>query len=179
MRYIVKSYLDCQRCGLCEFRREIVFGRGTLPADILFIGEAPGKTEDLLGIPFMGQQGDILNAAIKRGMEMAGMSEDKQPTYFITNTIACRPTDAKNGETRQPTGDEVWACYERLQITHAKVNPKKVVFLGEIAKQHLKKAYPAAEAIRHPSYILRKGGQESPEFRAMARDLSAIFRSIQ
>lgn len=177
MKYIVKNYLNCQRCGLCQTRREIVFGRGVLPASVLFISEAPGKTEDLLGIPFIGPAGKLLDAAISRALEMME-SNEKTPSYFITNTVACRPTDSKQGENRQPTGEEVWACFERLQRTASQVKPKRVVFLGEVAKQYLKKAFPSAYSLRHPAYILRKGGIESPEFRAMARDLSAIFKGL-
>jgi DNA polymerase len=176
VKYIVKSYLDCQRCGLCKFRREIVFGRGSLPAKLLFIGEAPGKTEDLLGIPFVGQVGKLFEYAMKLGASMAGL--EKPPSYFLTTAIACRSIDAQNGENRQPTGDEVWACFERLQKTYSQVNPKRVVFLGEVAKHFLHKAFPSANCLRHPAYVLRKGGLESPEFRAMGRDLSAIFKGL-
>ena len=204
-KYIVKSYLGCKRCGLCNTRREIVFGRGSLPATILFIGEAPSVTDDLLGIPFVGPAGKLLDAAIKRGCEMMayegihnckyckdgtepefGIADCPKcfggvtpPPYFITNSVACRPTDVAGGENREPNADEIWACYERLQHTYNQVQPKVVVFLGEVARKHLTKAFPQAYNLRHPSYLIRRGGVESPEFRAMARDLSAIFRGAE
>ncbi|MBW1779343.1 MAG: hypothetical protein JRL30_01265 [Deltaproteobacteria bacterium] len=75
----------CTRCGLAEFRRKIVLGEGDLPADLLFVGEAPGKNEDLMGRPFVGPSGRLLHGAI----ELAGDKVDFTPTYFITNSVAC------------------------------------------------------------------------------------------
>lgn len=176
MKFIVKNYLNCERCPLHEFRRNIVFGRGKIPAKIFFVGEAPGKTEDLLGVPFIGPSGKLLDKAFELACQMAGVSEP--PTYFISNVVGCRPTDSKDGENRQPTGEEAWACWERLEKTHAAVKPQKVIFLGKVALVQCRKAWPEALALPHPAYLLRLGGVESPAFRAFARDLSAVFKEL-
>jgi uracil-DNA glycosylase family 4 len=176
VRYIVKDYLDCTRCGLHQFRRSIVFGRGKLPAKLLFVGEAPGKSEDLTGEPFIGPSGRLLNAAIDLGCKFAGITE--APSYFITNVVACRPTDEMNGDNRQPTQEEAWCCWKRLEKTFSDVNPQRVVLLGQVAKQALKKAFPDAIHLPHPAYLLRLGGIGCPAFTAFARDLSAIFKEL-
>ena len=211
--FIVPSYIDCTRCGLCKIRRKIVFGRGVPPADILFIGEAPGKTEDLLGLAFVGLAGRLLNQAIIKAMQFAAIdivnASEKKPapmyltqedertdmaqfiqncneiikilekvTYYITNVVACRPSDTPDGENRKPTPEESWACFDRLNQTYIKCNPKKIVFLGDIAKKHCLKGWPEAKCLVHPAYINYHGGVSSPEFVAFARDLSDVFKEL-
>lgn len=175
-RYIVRDYLNCERCGLCKFRKQIVFGRGTIPAKILFIGEAPGKTEDLIGVPFIGQAGRLLDRGIDTACQMAEL--EFPPSYFITNTVACRPTDMLDGENRPPTPEEAWRCFERLKKTYQHVKPARVVFLGKVAKRYCSTAFPEAVELYHPAYLLRCGGVEAPAFRSFCRNLSEVFREV-
>lgn len=177
MRYIVKDYVNCVACGLCGTRRSIVFGRGTLPAKVLFIGEAPGKTEDLMGIPFVGPSGRLLEAAIAQAVSYAGLK--KTPSYFITNTIACRPTDSPNGENRPPLEHEILACWKRLERTYTDINPEKVILLGKVAKTAVLRSFPQALCLPHPLYILRLGGMESPAFTTFCRDLAELFKGFK
>lgn len=177
MRYFVKAYAVCTACGLCKTRRNIVFGRGTLPAKILFIGEAPGKTEDLMGVPFVGPSGRLLDAAIALACEYAGIP--KPPSFFITNTVACRPTDSANGENRQPSDAEILACWGRLEQTYMDINPEKVILLGKVAKVAVLRSFPTALCLPHPAYILRLGGAESPAFTTFARDLGEAFKELK
>lgn len=176
MRYIVKEYLNCERCPLHQFRRKVVFGRGSIPAEILFIGEAPGRSEDLVGEPFVGPSGKLLDEALNLAQEMAGL--DKQPRYFITNVCACRPTDRVGGPNREPSFEEAYACFPRVQATYADIEPRKVVFLGKVPAELLGKAFPEAIKLPHPAWILRQGGKASPLFRALARDLSQILKEV-
>lgn len=177
MKYVVRSYLNCKRCGLCTTRRHIVFGRGKVPATILFVGEAPGKSEDLTGESFVGPSGRLLNAAIDLACRM--IDATIPPSYYITNVVACRPTDSLLGDNRQPTHEEAWRCNERLQSTYADVSPKRVVLLGQIAKTYCLKSWPEATCLPHPAYLLRLGGLDSPAFTAFARDLSSVFKEVQ
>lgn len=177
MRYIVKDYLKCTRCPLSNFRRNIVFGRGKVPAKILFVGEAPGKTEDLTGLPFVGRSGKLLDSVILFAVKLAGITE--APTYFITNVCACRPCDSSGGENREPNGNEAWACWSRLEKTYTDIKPQRVVLLGKVAQKYTLKAFPNALCLPHPAYVLRLGGQDSPLFRAMARDLSQLFLEVK
>ena len=191
-KYIVHAYIDCKRCSLCNYRRNIVFGRGSIPADILFIGEAPGKTEDLLGLAFVGPSGRLLNLGLKRAMELFRQDLPKTNdstinliweqcfnlTYFITNVVACRPTDSTGGDNRQPSPEEAWACTERVKQTIADCNPRKVIFLGDIAKKYYKRVFPQALCLQHPAYIARQGGASSPAFLSFVRGLSDVFKEL-
>ena len=76
--------LSCQKCGLCQTRTHVVFGMGSPNAEVMFIGEAPGRTEDEQGLPFVGRSGQLLDkylAAIHL----------KRDDIFITNIVKCRP----------------------------------------------------------------------------------------
>ncbi|GAG10072.1 unnamed protein product, partial [marine sediment metagenome] len=83
MKALIKRYKNCRKCGLYEFRRKIVFGRGKVPADILFVGEAPGKSEDLIGEAFVGPSGRLLDMAIKDAAKILGIK--KPPTFYVSN----------------------------------------------------------------------------------------------
>ena len=176
MNYLVKDYIGCKRCGLQHIRKNIVFGRGDIPCDVLFIGEAPGKSEDKLAKAFIGASGRLLNAAIGLAVLNSGCA---RPRMFITNVLACRPSDLPAGDNRQPTGEEAWACWPRLERTCTDARAQKVIILGKIAEQYCKKAFPSATCLAHPAYILRQGGVESPLFLAFWRGLSEVFKEIR
>jgi len=171
------NWLTCTRCGLHKFRRQVVLGRGTLPADILFVGEGPGKSEDLIGEPFVGPSGRLLDKALEKAKSIAKL--DSLPTFYISNVVACRPCDANHGPNRQPTGEEAWACWQRLEETYQEVKPKRVVLLGKIAEKYCKDAWPEATVLHHPAYLLRLGGESSTQFRAFCRNLSKVFGSLK
>lgn len=78
------KWIDCQRCSLCERRKHVVLVRGKIPAPVLFIGEAPGASEDVLGRPFVGPAGKLLDHIIEKGI-------DGQYDYAITNLVGCIP----------------------------------------------------------------------------------------
>jgi len=112
---------SCQRCGLHETRRSVVFGEGNPDADILFVGEAPGENEDKTGRPFVGQAGDIL-----WGMwEVLGQDRDD---VFITNVVACRPP-----KNRDPAGAEKAECLPRLHEIIYLIDPLLIVAIGKYA----------------------------------------------
>lgn len=156
-------------------RKNIVFGRGSIPADILFVGEGPGGAEDMLGEPFVGPSGRLLKQAMELAVRFAGL--EKAPSHFITNVIGCRATDAE-GDNRAPTQEEAWACWPRLNRTFNDVHPRRVVLLGKEAARNCKKAWPDARILPHPAFLLRLGGTENPAFVAFARDLSALFLEL-
>ncbi len=175
MNKIAKRYRKCTACGLAKFRRNVVFGRGKTPAEIMFIGEAPGKSEDLLGEAFVGPSGRLLDMAIKDAAKMIGV---KPPTFFISNVLGCRPTDKKRGPNREPTNEEAWACWSRLEDTYVIVRPKVLVFLGKVAERFCKKAWPFGKVFLHPAYIIRRGGTSSTEYRRFCRDLTEVFKEV-
>lgn len=142
---LIKS--DCQKCpSLCENRNNIVIDRGNAKSDIVVIGEAPGRDEDLQGKPFVGQAGKLLD----RIMNSIGLSTEND--MLITNVVKCRPPD-----NRVPTDLEVSNCmgYLKWQLNH--IRPKVVVLLGATAakwffdvSEGMKKL--AGSFLNHPQY---------------------------
>lgn len=182
LEYVAGSPLSlvwdsCEKCSLSKFRRQVVMGRGDMPADILFIGEAPGKSEDLRGEPFIGRSGRILDMALEVARKLNGGGE--LPSYYITNCIACRPTNTAGGPNREPSGEEMWACWQRLEDEAQLVQPKVVVFLGAVAFANCKKAFPSGIHLYHPAYLLRGGGIKSPGWAGFCRALSEIMKGVQ
>lgn len=169
----LNKFKRCRKCGLWKTRRKVVLGRGVIPAEVLFIGEAPGKSEDLLGQAFIGPAGRILQSAIEQVLLKLNLPE---LTYYITNTTACRPTDKKFGPNRAPSKEEMLACWPRLQLTEQLVNPRKVILLGKVAQRSCVRHFPSAHCLVHPAYILRKGGTESMEYKTFVRELTEALR---
>lgn len=112
---------DCRRCRLAEGRKHIVFGTGNPDADIMFIGEAPGKEEDLQGEPFVGEAGMLLTKLIEK------MGYRREAVY-IANIIKCRPP-----LNRDPEEDEIASCRGFLDRQIEVIAPKFIITLGRIA----------------------------------------------
>lgn len=149
---------DCQRCRLHASRTRIVFGTGNPHAELVFIGEAPGREEDLQGEPFVGQAGQLLTRII----EAIGLSRQE---VYITNVIKCRPP-----ENRNPALEEIAACEPFLIKQLAAIRPRLICALGTFAAQTLLKTEAKISALRgrfhvyqgiplmptyHPAFLLR------------------------
>ena len=160
---------NCKRCELHRFRRNIVVGRGVIPAQILFMGEAPGRSEDLTGESFRGRAGRILNKLIL----------DAQITsFYIVNTVLCRPTDERQGDNREPSESEVLACTDNVMSIVKKVNPELVILLGKVAERYYGKEFPDAVCLHHPAFLLRQGGVRSPYYRPNLRKLKEAVKEL-
>lgn len=159
--------IKCKRCGLYRFRHNIVPGRGIIPAIILFIGEGPGKSEDLLGEAFVGRAGKVLNELISG----AGII-----SYYITNIVLCRPTDGFQGDNRIPEQEEVLACTNNVMKIVKLVHPELVVLLGKVAQKYYGKEFPEALHLQHPSFLARQGGVRSPFYQT---NLRALKEAVQ
>ncbi len=121
-----QEYQTCTLCpSLCQSRTKVVFGSGNPHAEILFIGEAPGATEDKQGIPFCGLSGKVLD-------ELLSSIFLSRNDIFITNTILCRPP-----ENRNPTKEEVEHCRERLDRLIQIMQPKVIVTIGNFATERI------------------------------------------
>lgn len=117
---------DCTRCeSLCASRSRIVNGVGPTDADLLFIGEAPGRQEDETGEPFVGRSGDVLTDAL-RDLGLA------RRDVRITNCVRCRPPD-----NRDPTAEERDNCREYLEREIDAIAPEVIVTLGKVPSEHL------------------------------------------
>ena len=149
---------DCQRCGLSENRNNIVFGEGSPDADIMFIGEGPGRDEDLQARPFVGKAGQLLNNLIVK-------LDLKREDVYIANIIKCRPPN-----NRDPEDDEAASCRPFIEEQIDIIKPKVIVCLGRVATQALLKVKTPISKMRgdffhynaipvmptfHPAYLLR------------------------
>ena len=149
---------DCQRCKLCKQRNTIVFGSGNPRAELVFIGEGPGRDEDIQGLPFVGRAGKLLTQMI----EAMGL---KREDVYICNVVKCRPP-----ENRAPEPDEMETCSPFLYRQLAVINPKAIVCLGAIAFQAIYGQKQSISRLRgqwlefrgipmmgtyHPAYLLR------------------------
>ena len=162
--------LSCTACPLSAGRTQVVFSGGNPDSDIVFVGEAPGRDEDLQGEPFVGRSGKLLDKLIKEelGIDRSGC--------YICNVVKCRPP-----ANRDPLPDEVAACRHFLDSQLGHIAPRVVVTLGNFATRALlhttegvtrlrAKTYPFGDAVLvptfHPSAALRGGGLVVAEMRA-------------
>ena len=113
-----KQMLACAKCALRSGCKQVVPGAGSAKAEIMFIGEAPGKKEDELGVPFVGAAGKFLD-------EMLGIIKLKREDVYIANTIKCRPP-----ANRDPSQEEKDICWPWLEKQIAIIRPKIIVTLG-------------------------------------------------
>lgn len=173
---------QCHGCALIHHRRSQVVGRGSIPAKLLFIGESPGKTEDLIGDPFVGVAGKLIDKMIEDACLLA---ECESPSYYLTNAVLCRAWDwGQNSEhygmNREPKKIEILACKKNiLEIAHI-VKPEIVVFIGTVARTYYGSEFPNHARITHPEIHMKYGGyncgQASPFYSTDIRTLSDLFR---
>jgi uracil-DNA glycosylase len=122
---IAANVRGCPLCKLSRSRKNAVPGEGQLSAKIMFIGEAPGRSEDEKGRPFVGAAGRILDELLKK----AGIERSQ---VFITNIVKCRPPN-----NRVPKEDELTACRPYLDRQIALIKPKVICILGRTAYSSL------------------------------------------
>lgn len=156
---------ECHLCDLHETRNKVVFGAGSTNPIILFVGEAPGRTEDEKGIPFVGQAGALF-------AKILGAAEISSEHIFVTNILKCRPP-----RNRTPNPEEVASCLPYLMGQIALLNPSFVVTLGRAATCALLETNQSMGSLRgkwhnrrgllvlptyHPAALLRNEGLKSP-----------------
>ncbi len=149
----------CTACPLCRTRRRTVPGVGSMTAEWLFVGEAPGSEEDVKGEPFVGQAGRLLDAML------AALGLARGRGVYIANVVKCRPPDNRN-----PEPQEIAACLPYLERQVELLRPRLVVALGKIAATALLDADATIASLRgsvhryrelplvvtyHPAYLLR------------------------
>jgi len=165
-----KYVINFDGCELKKFATNVVFGDGNKDSDIMLIGEAPGVTEDKIGIPFCGESGILLDNLLKS----IGISRNKNA--YITNTVFWRPP-----ANRTPTQEEVDICRPFVEKHIALINPKIIILVGNTAVTSLLGKNSAISKIRqeyylysnkyltkpitttsifHPAYLLRQPSQK-------------------
>lgn len=153
----------CTRCPLSSGRTTVVFGVGDPGADLMLVGEGPGREEDLKGEPFVGRSGQLLDRLLH---EELGIGRDH---VYIANVVKCRPPG-----NRDPRPDEVASCRPYLERQIELVDPRVVVTLGNFATRLLLDTTEGIRSLRgraypypprrtvvvptfHPSFVLRSG----------------------
>ena len=169
---------DCRLCSLHQSRTKVVFGEGNPDAEIMFVGEAPGRDEDLAGRPFVGTAGVLLTKIIQA---MGLRRED----VFISNVLRCRPPGNRN-----PLPEEVSCCRPYLFSLLRVIKPKVICTLGKFAAHALLNETRPITKIRgnffecegvkvmptfHPAYLLR-----NPEDKKLVwQDLQKIMKFLK
>lgn len=172
-----KQVVNCRQCALYKSRTNPVFGAGNPKAKLVFVGEAPGKEEDLKGLPFVGEAGQLLERIIE------AMKLRRQDVY-ICNVLKCRPP-----ENRSPLPAEIISCQDYLRQQLELIRPKVICCLGKFAAQTLLNEQ-AITKIRgtfheylgikvmptfHPAYLLR-----NPEAKALVwQDMQEIMAELK
>ena len=177
--HLKQSCQNCTKCGLCETRKNVVFGVGNQNADIMFIGEGPGEQEDLQGQPFVGPAGKLLDDMLS----IIDLSRNRN--CYIANIVKCRPP-----RNRDPLETEQDACIDFLLEQIKLIQPKIIVCLGRIAAmrmlspdyritrehgQWVNKDGIWLTAIYHPSALLRDVSKRPETF----ADLLSIRNKIR
>ncbi|MGI5892124.1 MAG: uracil-DNA glycosylase [Bacillota bacterium] len=170
LRSLEENLHTCQQCPLGTTRQNIVFGKGSLRADIMLIGEGPGADEDKLGQPFVGKAGQLLDKIL----EAAQLPPDD---IYICNVVKCRPPG-----NRMPAYEEVEACKPFLRQQIKFIAPKIIICLGALAAQVLIDPEAKITKIRgnwvekgslmimptfHPAALLRDEAKKRPVWQDM------------
>jgi len=168
----------CCRCGLSKDRTHLVFGVGNPDAELMFVGEAPGRDEDEQGIPFVGRAGQLLTDIIRS----IGLTRDD---VYIANICKCRPP-----QNRTPTPEESALCFPYLRRQIEIIQPRIIVVLGNVPMRMFLQAEQGITKIRgqwgewngilvmptyHPAYLLRNPSAK----REVWTDMQEIWRRMK
>jgi DNA polymerase len=169
---------DCRRCKLAPHRTHVVFGVGNPRARLVFVGEAPGRDEDLQAEPFVGRAGLLLTEIITKGMRL------RREDVYIANVIKCRPPDNRN-----PEPDEVASCEPFLLRQLELIGPEVIVALGKFAAQTLLGSKTPITQLRgrwydyhgiklmptfHPAYLLRNPADKRVVWEDIRKVMAAL-----
>lgn len=176
-----KKIRECELCNLSKSRTNAVPGSGNYEAKLVIIGEAPGRNEDIQGLPFVGQAGKLLE-------QMLNEINIKRNEVFITNVIKCRPP-----ENRDPTEEEIKVCSPYLFKQLKLINPKVILLLGKyslktILNINLKISYLKGRIFikndiyifctYHPAFVLRNYSKYIEEYKYHFNLLKSILEKI-
>lgn len=137
----------CERCPLHRTRTKAVFGAGNANADLMFVGEAPGQQEDLLGLPFVGRAGKLLDTLL----EEVGLARGD---VFIANVLKSRPPG-----NRDPEPDEIEACKPYLHRQIDLIEPKVICTLGNFATKLLTRSQRGITGVHGRPQVHELGGR--------------------
>ncbi len=174
---------DCRRCALASGRTRLVFGVGNPKAELVFVGEGPGRDEDVQGEPFVGKAGQLLTKMIQNGMGL------RREDVYICNVVKCRPPN-----NREPLPDEVASCRPFLEEQLKAISPKVICVLGNVAAKALLGDETRITRVRgkiftrdgvtvvptyHPSYLLRFQEAKKEAWEDLKRIMGILGLPIQ
>ncbi len=172
-----QEVIKCRQCPLYKSRRNPVFGQGNPRAGLVFVGEAPGREEDIQGLPFVGQAGLLLTRIIE-AMEL------KRKDVYICNVLKCRPP-----QNRSPLPSEIVACQDYFRQQLEIINPNVICCLGKFAcSALLNQDFPITKlrgkfqdyrGIKvmptfHPAYLLRNPSAKRLVWEDMKKIISEL-----
>ncbi|MFM2065494.1 MAG: hypothetical protein RLZZ584_403 [Pseudomonadota bacterium] len=177
----------CRACGLCDSRRQTVFGVGHHQARVMLVGEAPGEQEDREGEPFVGKAGQLLDNML-RATRLTRAEAEPERQVYIANVLKCRPP-----QNRNPLPEEVARCEPYLRRQVALVRPEVIIAMGRFAVQSLLASQEPIGRLRgrvhefagipvvvtyHPAYLLRNPLDKSRSWEdlCLAREVLARTR---
>ncbi len=188
LRNLERVVSTCESCRLATTRTRTVFGEGNPQAEVMFIGEGPGKQEDLSGRPFVGRAGQLLTDIIEKGMGVP------RTEVYIANIVKCRPTvDLKFQRDRPPETDETDACSPYLLRQIDLIQPKVIITLGGPSTKFLLDTHTGITRMRgrwaefrgipvmptfHPSYVLRQESSGNSAKREVWHDIKLVLERL-
>ncbi|HMC22887.1 MAG TPA: uracil-DNA glycosylase [Thermoanaerobaculia bacterium] len=179
LQQLEQIVIACEQCRLSKSRTQVVYGVGNPNADLMFIGEAPGRDEDIQGEPFVGRAGQLLTDIIK-AMKLT------RDNVYIANVIKCRPP-----ENRNPELDELESCRPYIRRQVEIIQPRVIVTLGRFALQSLTEKSYAISSVRgqwleyngikvmptyHPAYLLRTPSAKKEVWADMKKVMTELER---
>ncbi len=174
--------LQCHLCSLSKTRKNVVFGEGDKNAELMFIGEGPGATEDETGRPFVGRAGQLLTKMIENVLEIS------RESVYIANIVKCRPPN-----NRVPTEEEAQTCIPYLKKQIELVNPRILVALGSTSYRYLTGDTTPISKIRgeivkyqnrlliptyHPSFLLRNPSKKKEVYMDLLKIKRVLWQKL-
>jgi uracil-DNA glycosylase len=134
----VSRWQGCTGCELHAGRSYVVLARGTVPCDVLLVGEGPGHSEDTLGLPFCGSAGFLLDRIVERSLDNYEAATGRaRPSVAFTNLVCCLPVGEDDAKATEPPVDAIRSCSHRLREFVELCQPRLVVAVGKLAETYL------------------------------------------
>jgi len=154
----VEEWLPCARCPLNATAGSHVLAKGDIPCDVLYLGEAPGSSEDSLSEPFIGPAGKLMDRLLSESKPRYGETSLKQHyKYLLSNILACAPwLDLQARTVREPSKEEAQACSPRIIELIELAKPKGIVYVGRVAERFGPDTNLPTIEITHPAYFLHE-----------------------
>lgn len=179
MKTLYDAVGKCTLCPLHKERKKVVFGAGNPLAELMFIGEGPGREEDIQGIPFVGEAGQLLT-------KMINAMQYQRSDVYIANIVKCRPP-----QNRNPEDDEAEACLPYLKRQIQLVNPKVIVILGAVPLKYLlgktgitkrRGIWDSFQGIQvmptfHPAYLLRNASSKKQVWQDLQKVMHVLGKT--